>query len=210
MFTKAKLQRRFFGLPFPVFAKPLTVVPSLNNYPQRYPAFPAAPEMRRRISVPLPPAPWLVGFALSGAFLCQAMGAWHWPWLRALQQIELYRQWSGLFLLLYLAGQFLLPLARRYGSRPLQRRHYRWHQWQGALAPLIYYVHSMQLGYAYLLVLSIVYFANIIVGLSSAEVMLKYVTIRRYAHYWLILHISLSLLTVALVLYHLYIVLAYS
>lgn len=210
MLNKAKIQEKFALSPFALFAKALMVNPSLSARAQPQTPFPLTTTLTKSGPFPVPPPAWLVGVALSIAFLVQAFWAWHWPWLKTLQQNELYRQWSGVFLLLYLIGQFLLPLARRYGSRPLQRRYYRWHHWQGALAPLIYYFHSMQLGYAYLLLLSIVYFANVLVGLSSAEVSLKYVTIRNYAYYWLILHISLSLLTVALVFYHIYIVLAYA
>lgn len=210
MSNKTQIQSKLSLPLLSIFSKSSILTASNASPSWFYTAFPITRTTTKIASFPLPPFSYLVGLGLTVVFLLQALWQLHWDWLMTLQQNELYQQWSGLLLAFYLAGQFLLPLARRYGNRQLQRRYYHWHHWQGAFAPLIYYFHSMRIGYAYLLVLSIVYFANILVGLFSAEVVRKYVTFRHYSYYWLIVHISLSLLTVALVVYHIYIVLAYS
>ena len=144
----------------------------------------------------------LVAFALQDALGLKI------PEIESLQVEEAYRHWSGLALTLYIAAQFILPLMRLCSKTKTTVRQYRIHKWQGALAPLIYYFHATGMGYAYLLFLSYVYFANFLLGLFNHELIgskqKKY-----YSFYWLTSHVVLSLLSVALIAYHIYVVFAY-
>lgn len=150
-----------------------------------------------------------LGLFLVLAFAVQDILQLKWAWIEALQMGETYRRWSGLLLTLYLAAQFILPVMRLRGNLPAVARHHHLHKLQGALAPLVYYIHATAMGYAYLLLLSIVYFANFLLGLFNNDIVSKAEDKARYLHYWLAPHIGLSILTVALVIYHIYIVFAY-
>ncbi len=150
-----------------------------------------------------------LGLLLFLAFAAQAAFQLKWPWLQTLQMGESYQHWSGLLLTLYLAAQFILPVIRARGHVQAVARHHHLHKLQGAFAPLVYYIHTTSLGYTYLLVLSIVYFANFLLGLCNQDIVRDPERKPRYLHYWLAPHAGLSILTVALVIYHLYVVFAY-
>lgn len=150
-----------------------------------------------------------LGMALFLAFALQDVLQLKWPWLEALQTGESYKRWSGLLLALYLAGQFVLPFLRWQGKLRTAGRHYHLHKLQGTFAPLVFYLHATSIGYAYLLVLSVVYFANFLLGLLNHVMVARPKFNQRYQVSWIIGHVGLSLITVALMLYHIYIVFAY-
>ncbi len=150
-----------------------------------------------------------LGAALLLAFALQEILPLKWPWLETLQERERFKRWSGLLLTLYIGSQFILPFLRQRGYLRAAARHYHLHKLQGAFAPLFFYAHSTSLGYAYLLGLSLVYFANVALGLLNHERVTQPRPTQRYRFYWLIAHIGLSLLIVALVAYHIYVVFAY-
>ena len=145
----------------------------------------------------------LLGFAVQDIFQLK------WPWLETLQADETYRRWSGLVLTLYVAAQFILPWFRWRGKFKQAARYYHLHKYQGILAPLVYYIHATTMGYAYLFLLSMVYFANFTLGLFNQEVVAKPAQKQKYAYYWVIGHVLLSILTVALVAFHIYMVFGY-
>ena len=149
-----------------------------------------------------------LGVFLMLAFIAQDFFQIKWTWLETLQINETYRRWSGLSLALYLAAQFILPIMRLQGNIEAVARHYSLHKLQGTLAPLIYYLHTTTIGYAYLFVLSMVYFGNFLLGLFNPD-SVKPTFKQHYLRYWLPLHISLSVLTVFLLAYHIYIAFAY-
>jgi fructose-specific phosphotransferase system IIC component len=66
----------------------------------------------------------------------------------------------------------------------------------------------MQLGYAYQLLLSSVFLGNIVVGMLNPEVVR--VAHKAYRPSWLVIHIVLAVLTMLLVVFHLYVVYGYS
>ena len=153
------------------------------------------------------------GYMYLGLFLLLAFAAQEalqikWPWLETLQMGESYQRWSGLFLSLYIVAQFILPVMRARGNVQAVARHHRLHKLQGAFAPLVYYIHTTGLGYAYLMVLSIVYFANFLLGIFNQDIIRDPDRKQRFLHYWLAPHVGLSILTVALVIYHIYVVFA--
>ena len=112
-----------------------------------------------------------LGLLLLVAFIIQDLFQIKWPWLETLQDDENYRIGSGIVLALYVAAQFILPMKRWSRLFVAARRHYRLHKWQGAAAPLLFFFHTTHLGgYGYLLLLSVLYFSNFMLGLLNPEI----------------------------------------
>lgn len=151
----------------------------------------------------------LVGLLLLSAYLAQGALGLEWPWLRALQDEESYRRWSGAALLTFVAAQWVLPVQRLRGKHRAAATAYPWHRWLGALAPVFFYAHAESTGYGYLLALSFVYLANVAVGLADKTLVRDPALRERYARLWLVPHVVLAFLTVGLALFHVIVVFAY-
>ena len=149
------------------------------------------------------------GLAMAAAFLAQDLFGWKIPFLESLQENEVYRACSGLLLSVFIAAQWYMPLLRVSGRLKAAALQYDRHKKQGVFAPLFYYLHSTTFGYAYLLALSAIYIGNLILGFLNRELFSGGRVIERYSHYWLIAHVSLSLLIVFLMFYHVFIVVSY-
>lgn len=150
-----------------------------------------------------------IGLILVAAFLLQALFQIKWPWLENIQVLESYKRWSGLGLLLYMGGQWILPYLRFNGRFKAAARHYRLHKRQGAFMPLVYYFHSTAFGYGYLLALSSFLFANLVLGFLEPGVAARPAFRQRYSFVWLATHVALSVLIMALVAYHIFVVFYY-
>jgi len=126
-----------------------------------------------------------------------------WPWLVKQQMDLMYKQWSGLVLMIYVIAQWYLSMLRVLGQGRIAKYNYEIHKQLGVLAPLFFYAHSAKLGYAYLFWLSSVYFANVVVGLLNQEV----IPARKkwFSYYWMILHVTLAVLITILMVYHVFI-----
>jgi ferredoxin-NADP reductase/CRP-like cAMP-binding protein len=149
------------------------------------------------------------GLALVAAFLVQALLNVRWPLLEAWQANNSFKMWSGMILLLFLGAQWLLPALRHQGRFRAAARLYDAHKQLGVALPLVYLAHSTTFGYGFLFVLSNIFFANLVLGLLNKDLLTKLEWRRQYGTYWLIVHVGLSVLTMALVMYHIYIVFAY-
>ena len=128
-------------------------------------------------------------------------------WLHDLQNIEFYKMASGVALAAFLLFQWYLSSLRVRGRLRRAKRQYALHKKVGIWAPVLFYAHSVTLGYAYLLILSSAYFANTLVGLINPQT----IRVRSKAYYytWMIVHVALSVLVIALMVYHLWIALSY-
>ena len=150
----------------------------------------------------------LTGSTLFILFILQDMLGWKWEYLYELQQEQMYRRWSGLVLSLIILFQWTLSLIR---SKPkweeLTLRFYNIHNWVGAFTPLLFYIHSMQLGFAYLFVLSITFFGNFLLGLINLDVIKNKSQIVFQS--WMILHVACSFFITFLTMYHVWIVFYY-
>lgn len=144
-------------------------------------------------------------------FPLQAVLGWQPAQLAAWQSNDTYKMWSGVALTGYLGLQWVLPALRMTGRTSLVKRFYKLHKQAGAVAPVIFYIHAMEWGYAYLGFLTVVYFSNIAVGLFSQDVVGSRLGALRkqYTFYWMVTHVFLSVLTVGLTFYHIYIAFAY-
>ena len=150
-----------------------------------------------------------VAILLFLAFFAQEFFNWKLAWLETLQYNENYKIYSGLGLIIYILSQFVMAYNRKCETPHVPASRYRQHKLRGAFAPLVFFIHSTQLGGAYLLLLSSVYFANFLVGIFNHEHIKQAAQRIRYFKLWLPIHISLSLLLLSLVGFHIYIVASY-
>jgi methionine sulfoxide reductase heme-binding subunit len=149
----------------------------------------------------------ILGLLLMTAFFLQDVFNLRWNWLLELQSDEAYKRFSGLFLAAYIAEQWCLSLARIGEAQKRLRLIYKIHQEFGVFAPVFFYIHSMRIGYAYLCFLSLIFFSNILIGLlnpASLDIRNK-----KVSYYWMVSHVSLAVLTVILMFFHIFIVFYY-
>jgi ferredoxin-NADP reductase len=150
-----------------------------------------------------------LGMTLFVAFLAQYLFEWKMPWLQNLQTQEPYKIYSGLLLAFYILTQFIMSYNNMCEKPHVSAYKYQQHKFRGAFAPLIFFIHSTQFGVGYLLMLSMIYFSNFLLGIFNHERIKNPINRIRYFKLWLPLHIVLSLLLIALVGFHIYVVASY-
>ena len=148
-----------------------------------------------------------LGFLLLAAYLAQDFFNLKWAWLVTLQTGETFKQLTGLLLLSYLGHQWYLSRLRLKGRAEAAREKLSQHKTWGALAPLVFYVHSHSLGHGYLLLFSSVYLSNLAVGLLNHEVVK--IRHRWFLTGWMLVHVSLAVVLLILVSYHAFIAFYY-
>jgi cytochrome b561 len=150
----------------------------------------------------------IVGLVLLFAFFVQYSLKLEWTWLFQLQQQEMYKRWSGLILALFIGFQWLLSLTRtvkKWKSRAMGMQNI--HKWLGALSPLFFYIHSMGMGFGYLLLLSYIFFSNTLLGYFNLDV-LKNNSDALFKG-WMITHVALSLVVTIMMVFHITMVFYY-
>ncbi len=150
-----------------------------------------------------------IGITLLLLYIMQAVFEWLWTPLYDYQQEESFKRWSGLGLFIYIAIQWSLTLFRvkknwEHNSPIIMELH----KWMGAFSPVVFYIHSMELGYAYLLILSVTFFANVLIGFINLDV----IKTKAYWYFqtWMITHVACSLAISLLAIYHIWIVFYYN
>lgn len=146
-----------------------------------------------------------LGWLLLIAFAVQAIGNFNWLFLSTLQTNDVYQQLSGFVMVGFLAHQWRCALSRRHGQNSPTRLSQ--HKLLGAFAPVFFYAHAQHLGYAFLQILSLSYFAIVMTGLGNIEVLRIHHNGFRTA--WLIIHIGLATGLLVLLGYHVFISYAY-
>lgn len=150
----------------------------------------------------------IVGLVLLSAFLLQFFFKLEWGWLYALQEEEMYKRWSGLFLAIFIVFQWVLSLTRTVKKwKKYAMKMQAIHKWVGALSPIFFYVHSMGMGYGYLLLLSYIFFANTLLGYFNLDVMKN--NSDALFKGWMITHVALSLVVSIMMLFHITMVFYY-
>jgi uncharacterized membrane protein len=142
---------------------------------------------------------WLgIGFFI--AFFVQHVYRWQWPWLTVWQTQSVYKQLSGLALIVFMGHQWRCSWLRNQGQTVRGNALLPRHKWLGALAPLFFYAHAQHIGYAYMQALSGTFFAVVFTGLFNCEI----VNLRRpwFRPLWLVLHIGLATALLFLIGYH--------
>lgn len=150
----------------------------------------------------------IVGLVLLSAFLLQFFLKLEWGWLYALQEEEIYKRWSGLFLAIFIVFQWVLSLTRTVKKwKKYAMKMQAIHKWVGALSPIFFYVHSMGMGYGYLLLLSYIFFANTLLGYFNLDVIKN--NSDTLFKGWMITHVALSLVVSIMMLFHITMVFYY-
>jgi hypothetical protein len=120
------------------------------------------------------------------------------PLLVKLQAEQLYKQLSGAALLVYFALQWTLSVARVRHWPRASRSLFTLHQNLGAFGPALLYLHASKWGFGYLGLLTGALFVNHALGIVRTGSLLP----RWSIGLWTVLHIALSVVTVALASYH--------
>jgi len=131
-----------------------------------------------------------------------------WLWLDGLQNNEVYQQTTGFLLLAYVIMQGRLGFQRLNKKNIPFSSILKSHKIHGVFGPILFYIHSMDIGFAYQIVLTFVFLGNSLVGYLNPQA----INLRKkwYILSWTILHISLAILTLILMLFHIYVVYYYS
>lgn len=152
--------------------------------------------------------PTIIGLLLLSLFVIQFVLKLEWHWLLSLQQEEIYKRWSGLVLASLITLQWLLTLTRVV--KKLRKHALKMtsiHKWLGAVSPLVFYVHSMSMGYGYLLLLSYLFFSNALLGFINLDV------IKNKSDWifksWMIIHVAFSIIITVLMFLHIGVVFYY-
>lgn len=152
--------------------------------------------------------PTIIGLVLLSLFVIQFVFKLEWHWLLSLQQEEIYKRWSGLVLASLITLQWLLTLTRVV--KKLRKHALKMtsiHKWLGAVSPLVFYVHSMSMGYGYLLLLSYLFFSNALLGFINLDV------IKNKSDWifksWMIIHVAFSIIITVLMFLHIGVVFYY-
>ena len=150
----------------------------------------------------------MLGMGLLLLYIAQLMLELRWNWLVQLQQGEVYRQFTGYLLLSYVLLQARLGIKRVGGQTSKLRKEFDMHKIQGVFGPVVFYIHSVEVGYAYQLLLAFVFLGNCIIGYFSPHALQWRNKV--YLLSWTITHISLAILTLVLMIFHIYVVYQYS
>lgn len=149
-----------------------------------------------------------IGLTLFCAFIAQDVFQLKWEYLEALQDDQAYRRWSGLGLFSIILFQWSLSLVRvipKLEEKTLL--FYSIHNWLGAATPLLFYIHSTQLGFAYLFLLSITFFGNFLLGLFNLDVIKS--KSKWVFQSWMILHVAFSFFISFIAVFHIWVVFYY-
>ena len=150
-----------------------------------------------------------VGILLFIVYLVQEIFSLKFNFLEELQANESYRRWSGLLVLLIIAYQWVLTFVRIKITNPFAlERFYTIHTWLGAFTPLFFYIHTTKPGFAYLLFLTLAFYANFLLGMFNLDVIKT--RAQWYFQLWMILHVSFSFIITSVTFYHIWIVFYYN
>lgn len=142
-----------------------------------------------------------VGLVLLILFFLQFFLDWKWDWLAKMQNNEYYKRWSGLGLAFFISFQWVLTFSRIIKKfRPKSQKMAVFHKWVGATSPLMFYSHSMIMGYGYLALLSYVFLANAFMGYANLDVIKSNNEIVFKA--WMISHVAFSVIITILMFFH--------
>lgn len=143
----------------------------------------------------------LLGLLLLTAYFLQFFLKLEWNWLFQLQQEEIYKRWSGVLLALFILFQWLLTFTRVIKKwRKYNITMQSLHKWIGAVSPLFFYIHSIQLGYGYLMLMSYVFLFNTLLGYINLDVLKSNNDFLFKG--WMMAHVALSIIITFLLVFH--------
>lgn len=155
-----------------------------------------------------PPRSTLVGLAALGVVLLVCLLGIDLPLLAAAQADGVYKFASGAFVLGYILLQWNLFAHREKDRQPaLVAKWYRRHKMLGALAPLVFALHTTSFGHALLLTLSLTFLFVVLSGYFNRD--LLNVQSQIFWRTWIVLHVGAGLALYALVALHVWTALSF-
>jgi hypothetical protein len=145
----------------------------------------------------------MISIVLLSAFLYQHGYNIKWPWLLTMQKDYLYKQLTGLLMLLFILNQWHLSRLRIKNKMAEAYVELNRHRILGVMAPVIFYFHSHSLGYNYLFLLSTLYLANFTMGFLHPSVF--GINNRGVNSFWIVSHVSMSGFLMLLLSQHIFI-----
>lgn len=152
--------------------------------------------------------PLFATLVLCALYLLQNVLNWGLPPMAALQESDGYKFVTGSLLIAFIGYQWYLPYLRLMGD-PAVRNASRWHSYVGVLAPMLLYLHSISLGVAYTIVLSLLFVLNTMVGAVGGIAMRDPRRRPRMQRILLMVHVPASCLLTVVALIHMVYALAY-
>jgi len=150
---------------------------------------------------------FLAGICILALYLVHLIFGIQWTWLTALQHNAVYKQGTGFLLFSVVAYQYWLAFSRHRVSAAVKKRRIQAHKWFGVVIMLLLFIHSVSLGHAYQSLLLIIFVSNCVVGLFNIETM----KLNRSSYFvWVVIHVTLANVTIAMALYHIYITYQFS
>ena len=149
-----------------------------------------------------------IGLILLFLFFLQFALDLKWEWLYKLQQEEMFKRWSGFGLGIFILFQWVLTFSRviqkfrKYSLKVTQL-----HKWIGALSPLLFYFHSMELGYGYTALLAYLFLINTVLGYFNLDVIKSANEVLFKG--WMIVHVAFSIIVTLLMVFHIGVVFYY-
>ncbi len=150
----------------------------------------------------------IVGILFYVLLITVLIADWKWPALAEIQQVNLYKQTTGFLLMAFILMQWKLYLSRQQIRSTHLGQKLRMHQWQGVMAPILFYTHSVSLGYGFQMVLSIALLITCFSGLLSPSA--TRINNKTYALFWLIVHVAGACTALLAMFYHVFISYTYS
>jgi methionine sulfoxide reductase heme-binding subunit len=149
-----------------------------------------------------------IGLVMLCLFFVQFFLDLKWEWLFNLQQGEMYKRWSGFGLALFILVQWVLTFSRVVNKlKKFSIKITEIHKWIGALSPLFFYIHSMGMGYGYLVLLAYVFLVNTLLGYLNLDVIKS--TSEVLFKGWMISHVAFSIIVTILMVFHIGVVFYY-
>lgn len=149
-----------------------------------------------------------IGLILLFLFFLQFILNLKWEWLFDQQQDEMFKRWSGFGLGMFILFQWLLTFSRVIKKfKKYSFKITNLHKWIGALSPLIFYMHSMELGYGYSALLAYVFLVNTLIGYFNLDVIKS--TSETLFKGWMIVHVAFSIIVTILMVFHIGVVFYY-
>lgn len=142
-----------------------------------------------------------IGAGLLVLFVIQQATGLRFTELALLQNDSLYKQLTGFTLASFISYQWYFSLLRIQKQFPKAARHAGLHKQLGVLAPLLFFLHAQELGYAYQLILSLAFFAVFVTGLFNPESINAFRS-SRFRQVWVVTHIGVATLLPFMLVYH--------
>lgn len=146
----------------------------------------------------------IIGAILLTGYLWQYFYHIQWPWLVMMQKNDVYKQISGLIILLFILSQWYLSILRIRNKMAEAFEELNLHRTLGVLAPIFLYFHSSSMGKYYTFLLSAMFLAVFTMGFLHPSVF----SIRKQwiIRTWIVGHVGASSLFTLLLGKHIFIV----